>query len=481
MSLPVKVPPRTSIVLPLLTIVIAVAIFVVDTLTPLDIAVAVLYVAVVLLAVDFTNFVGIMLVAAGCAVLTVLSFALTHGTSPGTGPALRCLVSLAAITITALLAARNQRAVAALREQASLLDLTHDTVFVRDARDVITYWNRAAADLYGWPGEEAVGQKAAALLQTVFPQPYPDILADLRRDGHWEGELVHTGRDGRRVVVSTRWAIERDARGQEFILETNNDITAQRGMEDNLHRARSELAHVSRIATMGELTASIAHEVNQPLAAIVANGEAGLRWLDRPTPELGETKKSIEAAIRNAQRASDVVRRLRALSSKAAPVHAPVDLAALADETLLLVDREMRSQGVQLSTELPADLPLVDGDRVQLQQVVLNLLVNAVQAMAAVPAEQRSLFVRAAHTIDGERREAVTLAVDDTGKGIGEADLPRLFDAFFTTRDDGMGMGLSISRSILEAHGGRIEAVNRPGGGASFRISLPPKMLAGAT
>src|SRR5690606_32770315 len=129
----------------------------------------------------------------------------------------------------------------------------------------------------------------------------------------------------------------------------------------------------SRIATMGELTASIAHEVNQPLAAIVANGEAGLRWLGRGTPDLGETKKSIEAMLRNAQRASDVVRRLRALSTKSATATAPLDVAAVAEETVLLVERELRTQGVQLSADLPAGLPTVEGDRVQLQQVLLNL------------------------------------------------------------------------------------------------------------
>lgn len=175
MSRPASAAAQVSPVLLLLAAVVAVAIFVVDTLTPLDIAVAVLYVAVVLLAVDFTGFAGIMAVAAGCAFLTVVSFALTHGSSPGTGPTLRCLVSLAAIAITALLAARNQRAVAALREQANLLDLTPDTVFVRDRKDVITYRNRAAADLYGWQSNEAIGKPAAKLLRTVFPSPYPYI------------------------------------------------------------------------------------------------------------------------------------------------------------------------------------------------------------------------------------------------------------------------------------------------------------------
>ena len=474
MSPYVPAPRRTRIAVPVLTAIVAVAIFVVDTLTTLDIAVAVLYIAVVLLAVDFTGVTGILAIAAGCALLTVVSFAITHELSPETGPILRCFVSLAAIGITALLAVRNQLAVAALRERADLLDLTHDTVFVRNRGDVITYWNRAAANLYGWSRDEAVGKPAATLLQTVFPEPYQTILAELERDGRWEGELVHTCRDGRLVTVNTRWALQRDSHGRPVsVLETNTDITAQRAAEDKLDRTRGELAHLSRIATMGELTASIAHEVNQPLAAIVANGEAGLRWLGRAAPDLGETRKSIEAMLRNAQRAGDVVRRLRALSSKSAPAHAPLDVAAIVEETVQLVERELRGQGVRLSVDLPAGLPPVDGDRVQLQQVMLNLLLNSIQALGAVPADRRTISVKVERAASESQGDAIMLTVDDTGVGIAEADLAHLFDAFFTTRREGMGMGLSISRSIVEAHGGRIEAANRPEGGASFRVVLP--------
>jgi len=474
MSPSAAAPPRISPVLPILTAIVALAVFVVDTLTPLDIAVAVLYVAVVLLAVDFTGFAGILAVAAGCALLTIVSFVLTHGQSPGTGPALRCLVSLAAIAITALLAARNQRAVAALREQASLLDLTHDTVFVRDRNDMITYWNRAAADLYGWQKQEAVGKPAASLLQTVFPAPYADIVAELEREGRWEGELVHTCRDGRQVAVSTRWALERDPQGRSVsVLETNTDITAQRVAEDRLDRARMELAHVSRISTMGELTASIAHEVNQPLAAVTSNGEAGLRWLARAEPDLVETRKSLEAVVRNAQRASDVVRRLRDLSTKAEALHGPVNLVAIVEETNALVERELRSHGVRLAVDLPANLPAIEGDRVQLQQVLLNLLLNAIQAMDVVPPDRRILSVTVACVGDSGQGDRLVLRVDDSGAGIAETTLPHLFDAFFTTRSEGMGMGLAISRSIVEAHGGNIAAVNRPDGGASFTVSLP--------
>ncbi|WP_428679447.1 two-component system sensor histidine kinase NtrB [Reyranella sp.] len=363
---------------------------------------------------------------------------------------------------------------AALREQADLLDLTHDTVFVRDRNDVIKYWNRAAENLYGWSSDEAVGKPAATLLKKVFPVPYPTILAELERDGRWEGDIVHTCRDGRQVTVSTRWSLQRDSQGRPAaVLETNTDITAQRAAEDKFDRTRSELAHLSRISTMGELTASIAHEVNQPLAAIVANGEAGLRWLGRNTPDLGETKKSIEAMLRNAQRASDVVRRLRALSAKSAPATAPLDLTEVAEETVQLVERELRAQGVQLSADLPAGLPPVDGDRVQLQQVLLNLLLNAIQALGTVPPERRTISVRVQRGARESLGDAIVVTVEDSGAGIAEADLAHLFDAFFTTRSDGMGMGLSISRSIVEAHGGRIEAANRPEGGASFRVCLP--------
>lgn len=474
MSPHLSAPARTKIVVPVLTAIVAVAIFVVDTLTPLDIAVAVLYVAVVLLAVDFAGFAGILVIAAGCAVLTIVSFALTHDFTPGTGAMLRCFVSLAAIAITALLAARNQLAVAALREQADLLDLTHDTVFVRDRDDVIKYWNRAAEDLYGWRSDEAIGQPAAVLLKKVFPTPYAAILEELERDSRWEGEIVHTCRDGRQVTVSSRWSLQRDSQGRPAaVLETNTDISAQRAAENKLDRTRSELAHLSRIATMGELTASIAHEVNQPLAAIVANGEAGLRWLGRAAPDLGEARKSIEAMLRNAQRASDVVRRLRGLSAKSAPAHALLDLAAVAEETVQLVERELRVQGVRLSVDLPAGLPPVDGDRVQLQQVMLNLLLNAIQALGAVAPERRTISVRVQHSERESLGDAIVLTVEDSGTGIAEADLAHLFDAFFTTRSDGMGMGLSISRSIVETHGGRIEAANRPDGGASFSVCLP--------
>ena len=178
--------------------------------------------------------------------------------------------------------ARHQGTIEALREHASLLDLTHDTIFVRNHDDVITYWNRAATELYGWRPEQAIGRKAAELLQTEFPAPFDDIMAELNR--------TDAGKANWCIPRATAGASSWPAAGpcsataaavRAAILETNNDITERRQVEDGLHRAQSELAHVARVATLGELTASIAHEVNQPLAAVVTNGEACLRWLGR--------------------------------------------------------------------------------------------------------------------------------------------------------------------------------------------------------
>jgi two-component system, LuxR family, sensor kinase FixL len=465
-------PVRPSLVMPALAAIVAIAIFVVDTMTPLDIAIAVLYVAVVLLAMDFAGRRGILIVAAGCASLTVLSYLITHDHDPASGPFLRCLISLAAIGITAALAARHQGTIESLREHASLLDLTHDTIFVRDHDDVVTYWNRAAAELYGWRREQAVGRKAADLLKTEFPKPFEAIMSDVARTGRWEGELVHTALDGRRVTVASRWAVQRDGRGRPAAtLETNNDITGQRAVEDGLHRARSELAHVARVATLGELTASIAHEVNQPLAAVVTNGEAGLRWLAREVPDLAQARNSLEHMIRNGQRASEVVRRLRALSRKSDPAYVPVSLVDVVNDVALLIGRELQSRRATLGVNATGNLPLVHGDRVQLQQVVMNLLMNGIQAMDGVNGRPRRLAVEVGRAAEEPR--SVVLAVSDAGPGIDPANLDRLFDAFFTTRQDGMGMGLSISRSIVEAHGGRIWATNRPEGGACFHVSLP--------
>jgi len=249
-SAPLAVPGVRGLVA-LFTGLFALAVFIIDTVTPLDIAVAVLYVVVVLLAAQYFSRRNVLIVALGCMALTLLSYALTH--EPEIDEAAgRCLVSIAAIGATTFLALKNQSANVVLSEQARLLDLTHDTVFVRDMNDVITYWNSGAEQLYGWSRYDAIGRVTRQLLKTVFPTPLQEITAELLRTGRWEGELVHTKRDGNTVTVSSRWSLRQDERGQPIgTLETNNDVSDRKRGE---RRADVESACFGKAFLQGPVT-----------------------------------------------------------------------------------------------------------------------------------------------------------------------------------------------------------------------------------
>ena len=516
----------------------------------------------------------------------------------------------------------------ALRERASLLDLTHDTIFARDMNDVITYWNRGAEELYGWDKEEARGKVTHDLMQTIFPAPLEEINETLLRTDRWEGELIHTKRDGSKVVVGSRWSLQRDEQGTPLvILETNNDITERRraekelresesrfryifdaagvsiweedfsqvkavidelkatGVDDfrkyvathpefvsraiplvkvidvnratvnlfkakskadvlvsldkiflpeteevfagelvaiaegqtsfesettlqtldgdrltvlfgitlppqpakldsvlvtimditerkraeeELHKTQAELAHISRVTTMGELTSSIAHEVNQPLAAIVTNGNACLRWLSNNPPNVEEGKKTVMRIVKDGHRASEVVGRIRAFFRKTTPEKVRVDINQLIEDVIAMTPAELRRNHVRVRTELAEDLPAVVGDQIQLQQVLLNLVINAIEAMSTVNGPRELL-------IHSQRYEfgSVLVRVQDTGMGFDEQNAGQLFNPFFTTKPQGLGMGLSISRTTIEAYGGRLWATTNDGRGATFQFTLP--------
>jgi two-component system, LuxR family, sensor kinase FixL len=366
--------------------------------------------------------------------------------------------------------AERQRVEEVLREQASLLDLTHDTVFVRDMNDVITYWNRGAEELYGWKREEAIGKVTHQLLQTIFPAPLEEITAILLGTGRWEGELIHTKRDATQVTVASRWSLQQDERGRPVAtLETNNDSSERKQAEEALRKSQDELAHVTRVMTMGELASSIAHEVNQPLSAVVTNGNASLRWLAGQPPNLDEARECLRRIIRDGNRASEVIARIRALAKKSSLEKASLNLNETIQEVLALTSNEARKSRVWLRTELAAGLPPVRGDRVQLQQVILNLVVNGIEAMKGVTDRPRELLIKS----DQYESDKVLVAVQDTGIGLDPESLDRIFKAFYTTKPEGMGMGLSISRSIIEAHGGSLWARHNDGFGATFQFALP--------
>ena len=357
-----------------------------------------------------------------------------------------------------------------LRERANLLDLTHDTVFVRDMNDVITFWNRGAEEHYGWARKEAIGRVSHDINRTRFPASLTEINAELMRTGRWEGELTHMRRDGSVVTVASRWALQRDEQGNPVaVLETNNDITERKRAEEALQKVQTELAHATRVMTLGELTASIAHEVNQPLAAIVTNGNACLRWLGGAQPNFVEARQAVERIIKDSYRASEVISRVRTLVKKTPPRNDLVDVNDVIVEVLALAQSQARRNYVLLKRDLGNDLPPVLGDRVQLQQVILNLIINGIEAIAKNREGERELTVSSGK----DESNNLVVAVRDTGSGIDPANAERLFDAFFTTKADGMGMGLAISRTIIESHGGRLWATSNSPRGSVFQFTLP--------
>ncbi|MDX6532128.1 MAG: hypothetical protein QOH41_4418 [Blastocatellia bacterium] len=497
------------------------------------------------------------------------------------------------ITHLASIALERAQAEEALSERARLLDLTHDTVFVRDMSDVITYWNRGAEELYGWTREEAVDKVSHELTQTIFPAPLTEINEELLHTGRWEGELTHTKRDGTQVVVASRWSLQRDERGMPAsILETNNDITARKRAEEAklrlgaivsssddaiisktlegiitswnagaqrtfgyaaeevlgrpitilipadrldeelqiieslrrgesvhhfetvrirkdggqihvslaispikdangqvigvskiarditdrkraaeaLRQAEADLAHVSRVTTMGELTASLAHEVNQPITAAVTNANTCVRWLAGDLPNIEEAR---DAAIRSAKdgtRAADIISRIRLLFEKGTLERELVDINEVIREIVLLLRSEAARYSISVQTELGTALPDLMGDRVQLQQVFMNLVLNGIDAMKDID-DKRELFIKS----ERWENEQVLVSVRDTGIGLPpQAD--KIFNAFVTTKLHGTGMGLSISRSIVESHGGRLWASDSAPRGATFNIALPTRV-----
>ncbi|HEY6831713.1 MAG TPA: ATP-binding protein, partial [Pseudolabrys sp.] len=537
-------------------------------------------------------------------------------------------IGLAAIGVSAYLAVLNQGAEMTARAQARLLDVAHDAIFVRDLDEAITYWNSGAEERYGWTSEQALGKVSHHLLHTIFPTPLETIKEELLNTGRWEGELVHTKRDGTKIVVASRWSLQTDERGRPLAtLETNNDITqhkrasaelqaserkyrnifqsvgvsiweedfsevkaaidalkaqgvtdfrrylaehpefTRRAMatvkvldvndaaielfgartkddllvslnrlfvpeteaafaqkliavaegrtsfaaetvlqslkgerlevlftitfaqepaamdsalvsivditerkrsQEALDRAQAELAHVNRISTLGELTASIAHEVSQPLSATVVNAEAALRWLAASPPNFERAQRALNGIVHDGKRAGEILGRIRSLVRKAPVKREQIDINQVIVEVVGLTHGEVQRNGVTLRTQLQPALPPVLADRTQMQQVVLNFILNAVEATSSVDKRRRNVVISAA-----KESSDVIIAVRDTGIGLNDGDIDRLFQPFYTTKASGMGMGLSICRSIIEAHGGRVSAARNPDAGATFQFILP--------
>jgi PAS domain S-box-containing protein len=390
----------------------------------------------------------------------------SHVFTPARISVLELLASQAAISL------ENARLYNDLREREArirrLVDSNIVGIVIWDFQGRIIETNQAFLDIVGYAREDLASLRWTELTPAEWREVDEQAFAELRAAGTVQPcEKEYFRKDGSRVPVLVARAIfewNRDE-GVAFVL----DLTERKHVEGALRDAQADLAHVVRVTTLGELTASIAHEVNQPLAAVIANAEACLRWLDRATPDLAAARRSVESVIDDGNRASGVIRRIRALVNKTNIERAPLDINDVVRETIPLVQRELIGHHVLLRMELASALPTIPGDRVQLQQVIINLVMNAIEAMQPVTDRPRELVIRSRQ----DETQQVLVTVTDCGVGISPENANRLFDAFFTTKSSGMGMGLSICRSIMEAHGGRLWATANARQGATFLFTLP--------
>ena len=288
-------------------------------------------------------------------------------------------------------------------------------------------------------------------------------------------ETRHRRKDGTVFPVEIRTSTFEQS-GKLFYLALARDITDRKRAEESMRAkdhalqiARTELARVSRLTTLGELTASIAHEVNQPLGAMVTNAGACARWLAAEPPNMEEARATLAYIAADGKRAGEIIERIRALTKRQLPRMESLDMNRKVLDVVALAEHELRSRDIVLSTELDPALPAVAGDRVQLQQVLLNLIVNAIEAMSDIVDRPRELTITTARSDSG----TVLVAVRDSGPGLSPGALGRVFEPFYTTKTEGLGIGLSISRSIVEAHGGRLWAASNEPYGSVFRLFLP--------
>jgi len=355
--------------------------------------------------------------------------------------------------------------------------LSHTGSFGWDVSSGKIYWSQETFRIFGY--EPPAEPSLELVLHRTHPQDRAlvrrliDRIVQNRKDFDFEHRLLMPDGSVKYLRVVGRPSKEGPG-GFEFVGAVT-DVTERKQAEEELRQkevslreAQTELAHVSRVTTLGELAASIAHELNQPLTGMVTNANAGLHWLAGDAPNFAEVREAIRRIIRDGNRAGEVISRVRALFKKARMAKERLDLNEAIEEVVILTQNEVQRKNVALRMELAADLPAVMGDRVQLQQVVMNLILNAVEAMDSVEDRDRELVVR---TERGEGDE-VRVTVRDSGVGFDPLNAERIFHAFHTTKPGGLGMGLAISRSIIEWHGGRLWAEPNDGPGATFRFTL---------
>jgi PAS domain S-box-containing protein len=400
----------------------------------------------------------------------------SHVFTPSRVTALQVLASQAAISLeNAQLYLDLQRAEESARLMASLVENSTDFVGIARFEGQIMFVNPAGrrmvgldpdADVSVYERRDFFATGDAWLLEE-------EIDPALMREGHWVGEraMRHFKTHAEVPVFQNVFLIREQETNRLLAATICRDITELKRAEKSLRETQAELAHVTRATTMGALAASIAHEVNQPIAGVLMNGDTCLRWLERAEKDgskLVEVRQAVQCIIRDGKRAGEIIARIRSLFKKEETAKEPLDMNAAIREIIVLTRAEMEKKGVALRLNLSPDLPLVVGDRVQLQQVMLNLILNAIEAMSMAENRSRDLVI-GTEVRDGAE---VLVTVCDSGIGLDARSAERIFNAFYTTKVGGLGMGLSISRSIVEGHSGRLWATPNAGPGASFHFTL---------
>jgi PAS domain S-box-containing protein len=353
------------------------------------------------------------------------------------------------------------------------VDHASDAVFVHDERGRVLDVNRQACESLGYNREELIGMEPRDFDLDVDEALSQRISERLNAGVVCTFETRHRRKDGTVFPVEVRVRPFRQG-GDRLSLALAQDITERKRAEQERERLRqleADLAHINRVSMMGELAASIAHEVNQPLSGVVSNGSACLRWLTGNPPNVDEALENARRIVRDGKRAGEIITRIRALTKRAVTSRERLDLNETIRDVLALVGDEAKRKSVITRTQFADDLSPVSGDRVQLQQVMLNLIMNGIEAMSSVADRVRELVI----TTRNMDPEQVQVTVEDSGIGIDAQTIDKMFESFYTTKPGGMGMGLSISRSILQAHGGRLWATAKDGTGAIFHLTLPKR------
>jgi PAS domain S-box-containing protein len=358
----------------------------------------------------------------------------------------------------------------------ALIETAVDGAILIDGRGMVLMFNPACEKMFGYFADEVIGKNVKMLMPEPYRHEHDGYIAnylDTRKP-----KIIGIGRevvglraDGSTFPMDLSVGEAKHQGGGSIFVGIIRDLTGRKRTEADLQQARSELARVARVTTLVELTAAIAHEVHQPLTGLVSSANASLRWLAAEPPNLGAARRSIERMVDAGIRAGEVMGRIRNLVRRTPSRKDSLNVNVMILETFALVDTDIHRNNISLHTELANDLPLVWGDRVQLQQVILNLFTNAIEAMSGVDHAQRNLIVSSAK----DRSNGVLVTVRDSGTGLDEAALNRLFEAFYTTKAQGMGIGLAVSRTIIQAHGGRLWASPNQPRGAIFQFTLPSK------